>query len=66
MQSVMKVARLKAPGEIDVVEEPLPEPGPGESLVRVSAVGLCGSDLHWFVEGGIGDALDQQPFGARP
>lgn len=26
-------------------------------LVRVTAVGLCGSDRHWFVEGGIGDAV---------
>ncbi len=31
-------------------------PAPGESLVRVQAVGLCGSDLHWYTDGGIGDA----------
>ena len=31
-------------------------PGPDEQLVRVGAVGICGSDLHWFTEGGIGDA----------
>jgi L-iditol 2-dehydrogenase len=61
MHNVMKVARLKAPGEVDIVEEPVPKPGPGESLVRVSAVGLCGSDLHWFAEGGIGDALLGSP-----
>ncbi len=28
------------------------QPGPGEVLVRVTAVGLCGSDLHWYREGG--------------
>jgi L-iditol 2-dehydrogenase len=28
----------------------------GEALVRVTAVGICGSDLHWFSEAGIGDA----------
>lgn len=32
------------------------EPGPGEVLLRVLSVGLCGSDAHWFEEGGIGDA----------
>lgn len=35
---------------------PVPEPGAGEVLIRVLAVGLCGSDAHWFDEGGIGDA----------
>ena len=57
----MKVARLIGPGVIDVLDEPRPEPGPGESLVRVGAIGLCGSDLHWFGEGGIGDALLSRP-----
>jgi L-iditol 2-dehydrogenase len=39
-----------------VGEEPVPEAGAGMSLVRVSAVGICGSDLHWWDEGAIGDA----------
>ncbi|PZR53476.1 alcohol dehydrogenase [Xylanimonas oleitrophica] len=52
----MKVARLHAVSDLRVAEEPPPTPGPGEVLVRVTAVGLCGSDLHWFAEGGIGDA----------
>ncbi len=34
----------------------MPEPESGEVLVRVLAIGLCGSDAHWFLEGGIGDA----------
>ena len=50
------VARLHGAGDMRVAEEPVPAPGPGESLVRVEAVGLCGSDLHWYEEGGIGDA----------
>ena len=29
--------------------------------MRVSAVGLCGSDLHWFGQGGIGDAVLKRP-----
>jgi L-iditol 2-dehydrogenase len=42
-------------------EEPDPEPQPGEVLVRVGGVGLCGSDRHWFLEGGIGDAVLEEP-----
>lgn len=34
---------------------PMPaDPGAGEVLVRIRAVGVCGSDLHWYLEGGIG------------
>jgi L-iditol 2-dehydrogenase len=47
-------ARLHGAGDIRVADEPQPTPHAGESLVRVEAVGLCGSDLHWFEEGGIG------------
>jgi L-iditol 2-dehydrogenase len=38
-----------------------PVPAAGESLVEVTSVGLCGSDLHWFTEGGIGDAVVSRP-----
>lgn len=37
-------------------------PGPDEQLVRVTAVGLCGSDLHWFEDGGIGEDRVRDPF----
>lgn len=57
----MKVARLHAVGDIRLHDEPTPAPRPGEVLVRVTAVGLCGSDLHWFGEAGIGDARLAKP-----
>ncbi len=57
----MRVARLYGPGDLRVSEEPAPEPGTGEALVRVSAVGICGSDLHWFEESAIGDAALTHP-----
>ncbi len=57
----MRVARLMAPGVVEIMDEARPEPKAGESLVRVGAVGLCGSDLHWFGEGAIGDAVLSRP-----
>lgn len=42
-------------------DEPVPVPEADETLVRVTAVGLCGSDLHWFGEGSIGDARLDRP-----
>jgi L-iditol 2-dehydrogenase len=57
----MRVARLHGVGDIRLADEPSPEVPPGHSLVRVTAVGLCGSDLHWYAEGGIGDARLRRP-----
>jgi L-iditol 2-dehydrogenase len=57
----MRVARLHAVGDIRISEVPVPAPEPGMSLVRVTAVGICGSDLHWWGEAGIGDATLRQP-----
>jgi len=57
----MQVVRLHSAGDLRLHDEPMPVPGPGESLVRVAAVSVCGSDIHWFAEGGIGDARIKQP-----
>ncbi len=51
----MRAARLHAAGDLRVGEEPVPGADAGMSLVRVTAVGICGSDLHWWDEGAIGD-----------
>ena len=61
MGSLAAVARVHGIRDVRVAEEPVQAPGAGESLVRVEAVGLCGSDLHWYEEGGIGDARLAQP-----
>jgi L-iditol 2-dehydrogenase len=57
----MLVARLHRVGELRLGREPEPAPGPGTCLVRVSAVGICGSDLHWWGEAAIGDAALDHP-----
>jgi len=57
----MKVIRLNSRGDLRLHEEPAPIPGRGEELVQVKAVGICGSDVHWFSEGGIGDTQLEHP-----
>ena len=50
----MLAARVHGAGDLRLHDEPVPTPGTGEALVRVTAVGVCGSDVHWWLEGGIG------------
>jgi L-iditol 2-dehydrogenase len=51
----MRVAELIDQRVFRLREEQPPEPPPGEVLVRVEAVGICGSDLHSYSEGAVGD-----------
>jgi propanol-preferring alcohol dehydrogenase len=50
--------RVLAPGVADYVELPIPDPGPGEVLIRVAATGVCHSDVaHVHAPPGLGMAL---------
>lgn len=56
----MHVLRLHGPGDVRLHTEPDPVAEDGETMVRVTAVGLCGSDLHWYEDGAIGgDGLER-------
>jgi L-iditol 2-dehydrogenase len=57
----VRALRLHGTNDVRLHEEPDPVAGDGELLVDVTAVGLCGSDRHWLVEGGIGDAVLDRP-----
>ncbi len=57
----MKAARLHGVRDIHIDEVPRPEPGPGEVLLKMAAVGVCGSDMHYYLDGGIGDAVIAAP-----
>lgn len=58
----MRVARLHGPGDIRLHDEARPTPTDTRTrLVQITSVGLCGSDLHWFTEGSIGDAVLARP-----
>ncbi len=43
-------------------EVPMPSPGPGEILMKMEAVGICGSDAHYYNHGKIGDFVVEFPF----
>jgi L-iditol 2-dehydrogenase len=58
---MMRAAVLEAIGKIAIVERAVPEPGPAEVLIKVSAVGVCGSDTHYFEHGRIGGHVVDQP-----
>ncbi len=57
----MEVLRLHGANDVRIHHEPEPVPGPGQELVRITAVGLCGSDLHWYEDGGIGEDVVEDP-----
>lgn len=44
----MKALEILSPGKISIVDRPIPEPGDDEVLIRVKAVGICGSDTHIY------------------
>jgi L-iditol 2-dehydrogenase len=57
----VRSVRLHGTGDLQLHEEDVPVAEAGEKLIRVKSVGVCGSDLHWFGEGGIGDAKLDRP-----
>jgi L-iditol 2-dehydrogenase len=57
----MLIAELIAPREFRLVQGQIEDPGPGEVQVRVDATGICGSDLHSYSEGSVGDTPCQYP-----
>jgi L-iditol 2-dehydrogenase len=57
----MRTAELIAPHTFRLTDMPLEEPGPGEVQVQVEAVGVCGSDLHAYSEGGVGSTPNIYP-----
>ncbi len=58
----MRAALLHGVRDLRVETAPKPERAEGEVLLRVRAVGLCGSDLHHYLEGAIGSTRALEPF----
>jgi L-iditol 2-dehydrogenase len=56
-----QAAVLYAPHDIRIEERPVPRPGPGQVLIEIKAVGVCGSDVHYYEHGRIGSHVVLQP-----
>jgi L-iditol 2-dehydrogenase len=57
----MRAAELIAPLTFRFADMPVEDPLPGEVQVHVEAVGVCGSDLHAYTEGGVGGTPNAYP-----
>lgn len=58
----MKTAVMKAIGKIELEEREIPQLKEGEVLIKIGYVGICGSDVHYFETGAIGDFVVKPPF----
>ncbi len=56
MSIAARTAELTGLRQLRIAERSIPDPGPGEVQVHVAAVGVCGSDLHSYSEGAVGDS----------
>jgi L-iditol 2-dehydrogenase len=59
--ATMRVSVLERPGQLVLTERPVPRPSAGHVLVAVRSVGVCGSDVHYFEHGRIGDFVVRAP-----
>lgn len=57
----MRASVLLGVGHVELQERPVPAPPPGEVLVQVASVGVCGSDVHYYREMRIGDYVVEPP-----
>ena len=62
MERKMKTAVMLGIGEMGVEERDIPQVKDDEVLVKLEYVGICGSDLHYYETGAIGDYVVEPPF----
>ena len=62
MEGKMKVAVMNGIGKMGFTERDIPTPKDDEVLVKLDYVGICGSDLHYYESGAIGDYVVEPPF----
>ncbi len=56
-----RVARLYGAKDLRVEEQDVTPPGAGEVLLQMAAGGICGSDLHYYLDGGFGPVRVREP-----
>ena len=57
----MKSLVIHAAGDLRVEDRPGERPGPGQVQVRIATGGICGSDLHYYRNGGFGPVRLKEP-----
>ncbi|CCG56870.1 sorbitol dehydrogenase [Brachyspira pilosicoli WesB] len=62
MNGKMKVAIMTDLKKIEFIERDIPKPKSDEVLVKLEYVGVCGSDLHYYEHGAIGNYIVKYPF----
>lgn len=62
MDGVMKVAIMNGIGKMGYTERPIPKPKADEVLVKLEYIGICGSDMHYYETGRIGNKIVEPPF----
>ncbi len=62
MEGTMKTAVMTELKHCEIQERPIPQVGDDECLVKVENVGVCGSDLHYYESGRIGNFIVEYPF----
>lgn len=62
MKKMMKVAVMNGIGKMGLTQRAIPAPGAGEVLVKIDCVGICGSDIHYYETGRIGNYIVEPPF----
>ena len=62
MEGKMKTAVMEGIGKMGFEERSIPRPKADEVLVKLDYVGICGSDLHYYETGAIGDYVVKPPF----
>lgn len=62
MKGTMKTAVMLGIGKMGFEQRPIPVPKDDEVLVKLEYVGICGSDLHYYESGAIGDYVVEPPF----
>lgn len=62
MDGTMKTAVMTGIEKVEIQQRPIPVIKANEVLVKIENVGICGSDLHYYESGRIGDFVVQTPF----
>jgi len=62
MKKTMKTAVMTALKKIEIQDREIPEIAEDEVLIKVKDVGICGSDIHYYEYGNIGDFVVEPPF----